>query len=77
MAFLTGGKQTTINSTVTTSLSAYGNGGTQNTLGLKLGPSLTIGTFTKPFLAIASALLMLFIFPLKFLQIAISKTLAI
>ncbi len=40
----------TLNSYVNTLLAAYGNGTQQNTLSLSGGPTLTLGTFSKPFL---------------------------
>ena len=40
----------TLNSNVNTLLAAYGNGTQQNTVSLSGGPTLTLGTFSKPFL---------------------------
>ena len=38
------------NTNVNTVLAAYGNGTRQNTINLSAGPTLTLGTFSKPFL---------------------------
>ncbi len=40
----------TFNTNVNTLLAAYGNGTSQNTISLSGGPTLTLGTFSKPFL---------------------------
>ena len=40
----------TLNSNVNTLLAAYGNGTQQNSISLSGGPTLTLGTFSKPFL---------------------------
>jgi len=39
-----------LNSNINTLLAAYGNGTRQNTISLSGGPTLTLGTFSKPFL---------------------------
>ena len=40
----------TFNTNINTLLAAYGNGNQQNTISISGGPTLTLGTFSKPFL---------------------------